>query len=504
VLHPALPTPVEFLDTPREAYNWPEQNSNRLAFLTLQGRHALGAQQLIAGNLYLRRLSSENLTSDTNSDPELANQGVNTLGTAEQLGWGGGAQYSGEFGSTGNRHELALGLGVDMGSIDYQQLIQPANFDSQRGSTVLLGPYSLIAPGATSGANLRTGSQRFGVYAADTWSPGESWHFSASARYDHAELRLEDLSGTRPALNGINDFARVNPALGLTYAAAPELTLYAAANQGMRTPSPVELSCADPNQPCAIPANFLADPPLKAVIARTLELGARGRLPGNGDALAWVWHGAVFRTRIQDDIRFVNAPTSITQTGFFQNIGSTLREGLEAGLSWQGQQWAASAEYSYIRAVFDSAYSELSVNNSARDANGNIQIPAGASIPQVPRHNLKLHADWSPVSGSRLGAVMQAYSQQYARGDENNADVHGTLGGFALWALQGETRLAPGWSATMDVENLFDRHFQSYGQLGSNLFTGPGRSFDATNANPTLFVSPGTARRITLGLRWQT
>ena len=71
-------------------------------------------------------------------------------------------------------------------------------------------------------------------------------------------------------MNGSHRFARFNPALGLNFNPSPRLTAYAAYNEGMRAPTAIELTCADPEAPCKLPNSFLSDPPLKKVVARTL------------------------------------------------------------------------------------------------------------------------------------------------------------------------------------------------------------------------------------------
>ena len=119
--------------------------------------------------------------------------------------------------------------------------------------------------------------------------------------------------------------------MGLTYRPFKNLTLFGSYSEGFRAPTPAELTCADPNDPCNLPNAFLADPPLDPVVARTYEFGARGKLPfGQGIN----WSLAFFRTDLQDDILFV--VTQSTSGGFFQNVDQTRRQGVEAGVSGDG------------------------------------------------------------------------------------------------------------------------------------------------------------------------
>jgi len=72
--------------------------------------------------------------------------------------------------------------------------------------------------------------------------------------------------------------------------------LYGSYSESNRAPSPVELTCADEDDPCALPTAFLSDPPLQQLIARTLEAGARG---------VWRdmrWHAGLFNTVNRNDI----------------------------------------------------------------------------------------------------------------------------------------------------------------------------------------------------------
>ena len=90
----------------------------------------------------------------------------------------------------------------------------------------------------------------------------------------------------------------------------------------MRAPTPIELTCSNAAAPCKLPNVFLADPPLQAVVAKTVEMGARG----NGANMQWA--GALYRTDLDNDIQFV-ASGGAANVGYFQNVGQTRRQGLE-------------------------------------------------------------------------------------------------------------------------------------------------------------------------------
>jgi iron complex outermembrane recepter protein len=86
-----------------------------------------------------------------------------------------------------------------------------------------------------------------------------------------------------------------------------------------------------------LPSSLVADPPnLKQVVSHTYEAGLRGRftlpavVPGK-----FTWNAGLFRTDLDDDIYGV--ATSIS-SGFFENIGSTRRQGIETGPQLQGRE----------------------------------------------------------------------------------------------------------------------------------------------------------------------
>ena len=94
-------------------------------------------------------------------------------------------------------------------------------------------------------------------------------------------LSASDNSLVQGNLDGHHVYQRFNPAIGLNFNPTTSLSFFGGYNEGMRAPSPVELSCADPAHPCALPNAFGGDPHLEAVVSKTWEGGVRGRLMKN-------------------------------------------------------------------------------------------------------------------------------------------------------------------------------------------------------------------------------
>jgi outer membrane receptor protein involved in Fe transport len=269
----------------------------------------------------------------------------------------------------------------------------------------------------------------------------------------------------------------------------------------MRVPTPVELTCANPNAPCTLPNIFVADPPLLPVIGTTFELGARGAWSMEGGAQGR-WSAAAYRTDLRNDIEFVAASSSAANSGYFQNIGRTRREGLELGASASRGSLTFAASYSYTRATFKTGFVENSPNNSTAGTDGTIAVNSGDRIPGIPAQLLKLRATWSPLPPLEIGATLIAASNQYARGDENNLDNGGPVPGYAVLNLDFRYRLCPGWELFANMTNAFDTRFQNFGILGINFFRGPGNSYAPALAQPEQFRAPGAPFGAWIGIRY--
>jgi iron complex outermembrane receptor protein len=81
------------------------------------------------------------------------------------------------------------------------------------------------------------------------------------------DIEIRDQTGEEENadLNGEHDFNRFNPAVGLTYTYSAALNLFGGYSESFRTPTPAELTCADPDDPCNLPNAFVADPPLDPI-----------------------------------------------------------------------------------------------------------------------------------------------------------------------------------------------------------------------------------------------
>ena len=90
--------------------------------------------------------------------------------------------------------------------------------------------------------------------------------------------------------------------------------------------------------------------PLEQVVSRTFEIGLRGNVATFGREHALSWSLAGFHTNNEDDIISIAAPQN--GRGFFDNIGETERQGVEAALQYRNRSLLTYASYAFTDATF--------------------------------------------------------------------------------------------------------------------------------------------------------
>ncbi len=263
----------------------------------------------------------------------------------------------------------------------------------------------------------------------------------------------------------------MNPAVGLTWRGDNGLLVYGNLSQASRAPTAVELACADEEAPCNLPNAFLADPPLKEVVARSVEVGVQGRLAGLG------WQIGVFQTVNKDDILFQTTGGALANEGFFQNVSDTRRRGIELSLQQDIGALSWKFDYTLVDATFRDEFIVNSPNHPlfGDDADevdgedlvvgdGKLLVEAGRQLPGIARHQANFGLDYKFGSSLRLGADVEYRSGVYLRGDEIN--VLGRTSSYAVLNLHGEYHFTKGFSAFARIENVLDEKYETFGLLG--------------------------------------
>ena len=314
----------------------------------------------------------------------------------------------------------------------------------------------------------------YGLYFTDTLDITPALSANVAGRFNAAQIDIEDLNGT--SLTGNHVYNRFNPSVGLTYKLSPSISLYGSYAESNRAPTPAELTCSDPSAPCSLANFFTGDPNLKQVVARSIEFGLRGQVVPYADAKL-NWNLSAFHTNLDDDIIFVQSP--ILGTGFFQNVGSTRRQGIDAGLRFTTRRWLAWIDYSYTDATFRNAFVESSPNNPEADTNGNIMVHAGDRLPGIPAHQLKLGVQYKATDKWTIGATATAACGQYLFGDE--ANLTQKLPGYLLLNLNTSYQFTKNVQLFALIQNALNAKYYAYGTFSPTMSVPLVEAPNATN-----------------------
>jgi iron complex outermembrane receptor protein len=531
--------PVQSLAiNPENVFTGPQNNFNTLDFVTLNGSYSFSDTLAMQTVLYSRNFrqtvangdnsdytgctgafagslcQGDGLTPLTNATggliPDITNGGATIIGQndferIDSQGWGGSLQLTDTRQLFEHGNNFAVGATFDTAQSNFYSGTIVGVLNSEL--TVLPSPYTVYTPENSVDSNgdevsatpvdLNANDKYYGFYLTDAFDVTSQLTVTASTRYNIAKVNLVDQRGTN--LTGDNRFTHLNPAVGATYKLTPLVTAYAGYSTNNRAPTASEIECSNPLQPCLLPTNLAGDPPnLRQVISHTIELGLRGHVAASDSHLSW--NASAFRTDLDDDIYGIS--TSIS-TGFFQNIGSTRRQGFEAGMNYQGEQWSAYAQYSYIDATFRSPLTLNSPSNPFQDADGNIHVVPGDTLPLIPKNRLKVGADVTPLHNWSVGASVNVVSSEFYKGDESNQNA--PLPGYHPVTLRTSYRVNKQVEFFANVQNLFDERYSTVGLFSDPTgVDAPGIPADAQSNDPRVdnrFQSPAMPRAYFGGIR---
>ena len=264
-----------------------------------------------------------------------------------------------------------------------------------------------------------------------------------------------------------------------------KLTFYVGYTESSRAPSPVELTCADENDPCRLPNAFLADPPLEQVVAKTVELGVRGRWNGG------TWHTGLFQTQNDDDILFISAG-ALTNQGYFDNVGETSRRGVELSINGQADNVTWFANYTYLDASFRETLLLPSLHNPIAVA-GEILVSPGDRLPLIPSSLFKAGLQLSIGTKFNFGGQILAGSDFHMRGDESNELAQ--IGDFAILNLRAGFLVNEKLSLFLNLDNVFDENYETFGLFGQ------ADDVLGDEYNDSRFISPAAPRAAWIGIR---
>jgi iron complex outermembrane recepter protein len=515
----AVPVQLQAIDR-KAVFTHPDQTVTRMFFSELEGDYDLTDEIKLSGNAYFRqnRILTFNgddsdfdeceandslicneegeIAEDINGNPILASDAVdgatNNTSATQIRSRGGTVQAAFSQDLFGHQNNLIVGANYGYSSVHFSSDTELARLTENRG-TVGSG---ILADETRVRLNVTT--ENWALFMTDNFSITDKLSATFSGRFNHVDIAMANQyvrAGEADKLSGQHAFGRFNPAGGLTYQILDNLSAYGSYSVSSRVPTPMELSCADPDDPCRLPNAFVSDPPLKQVVARTWEGGFRGdlnNLMGDGDLK---WNVGYFHTVNDDDIIFNRGGDSVSE-GFFSNVGQTRRHGVETSTTINTphlfstiDDWHFSANYTYLNARYLDGFdiqNPLAIEER-------VQVSRGDRIPGIPEHIFKfaLGVDlWKKLS---LGINGTYSSNRPFRGDEANTTTN--LSGYWLFNGTAEYKITDNFTVFGKIDNIFDVHYNSFGLYG-NPTEVLGDEFTDNR-----FVSPGAPRAGWIGIR---
>ncbi|MEJ1169941.1 TonB-dependent siderophore receptor [Variovorax sp. CCNWLW235] len=357
------------------------------------------------------------------------------------------AELQGKVQTGGLEHELLFG--VESFRFRMDSVMLRVNPSAARPYAIdIYNPvYGQAQP--TPGANTDTLEHQRGTafYVQDAIKLAPEWRLVAGVRVDNYR---QSLLNRRTNTTADQDPSATSPRIGLSWLPTPQWTFYANAGRSFR-----------PNVGSDFAANSFAPE-----TGRALELGTK-------------WESADQRigaTAALFDIRKRNVLTSDpVNTGYSVSAGEIRSRGLELDFAGQvTKNWRVNASL-----VFNDV--EIAKDNS---------LEVGGRLLNVPKVNGSVLAVYEDAfaNGQRYGIgggvtyMGKRLGQARTQAEANAGTPAFDLPSYTTAKLVAYWRLNPTLRLTLDVDNLFDKTYYA-------------------SSYSRVWVTPGTARTITLGLQ---
>jgi outer membrane receptor protein involved in Fe transport len=528
-----------------QIYTRPDQTKNSMTHIALNGDHWLNKDLMLSGNTYYRNINRNTLNGDVNDDYRYDTSGTNhtvdsdlvtceiagTAGYTEEMCSQGAmnrtSSHQKNMGFTlqaafnqdlfGKKNQLITGVGFDYSKVKFGQSTQltfgedgellVSGFDSSRALINLSNQREETV-------SLTGKTKTYSLFATDTLSINQYWHLTAAARYNYTDVKNSDhlhSSSDDDYVGGNHKFNRVNPSLGLAFTPTEFVKVYGSYSESSRAPSTIELGCSNPAVPCKLPNAMASDPPLSQVVAKTYDLGLKGKLSED-----FKWSASYYRAMNHNDLQFI-AAESQSGAGYFDNVGKTKREGLDLSINGNASKFHWNAGYSFIKATYESDLTMATDANSSRRDDAFIDIKKGDYLAGIPKHQFKLRTSYDISQYWSIGSNIIAFTSQYMRGNENNdhqpnsqacADEpkevtcgKGKISGYTIVNLDTQYNIGSGWKLFAKAINIFDKEYDTAGRLGASRFDSAG-NWNTTGIG-SAFVAPGAPRAGWIGVRYE-
>lgn len=280
----------------------------------------------------------------------------------------------------------------------------------------------------------------YGIYVQNETALTENIELTLGLRYDDVQFDVTDnyLSDARDD-SGSLSFDELTPRVSLLWSPIQAVNVYATYSTSFETPTTTELRPTSANA-----AGFNTG--LDAQTADNYEIGVKGLLPGQIS-----YDVAIYHIDVENEL----VPRE-DNTGweFFENAGSSTRDGVEAAFSYQPsfiKGLTASVAYTYSNFEYDQ-----------------FENFSGNAIPGVPEHQFFAELSYYHASGAYAVFDVLHVGSLYAN-DTNTEQVDnynvanlraGIDGQFGDWEI----------SPFIGINNIFDEEY--FSNIRLNAFGG--------------------------------
>jgi iron complex outermembrane receptor protein len=308
------------------------------------------------------------------------------------------------------------------------------------------------------------------VFAQGEFALGAGLTASAGLRSGSVKLSAQDRFLSNGDDSGSLNFSYTNPVLGLRWQAAPGWQLHASAARGFESPTLGELA-------------YRADgtgglnTALQAQKSRQTELGSKWR------SGPWEADMALFRAKVSDEI---GVATNSGGRSAFQNVGRTVRRGLELAGGWlPADGLRGRASMTLLNATYEDNFLTCA---GIPCTTPTLPVPAGNRVAGTQRRSGYAELGWRKAGHGELAAEVRGSGRTAV--NDANSDF---AGGYAVAALRFSHVLVNTDATKVDlllrVDNVFDRRYAG--------------SVIVNDANGRYFET-GTPRAYLLALRIST
>ncbi len=491
-------TPKDLLGSDLEGiHTLEDETKNNYGKLVLSATEYWDDATMFSGNAYWLRSDRKTGNGDLNDEYDNLgdDEGVQNATGTKQDAYGANGQITFDQDWLGRRNQLVVGTGVEYSLIKFMQ-------SEEEIATLLANGFfggDREDPEQSTGLTGKT--KTFSLFATNTHALNDQWNINTAARYNFIQVDNQDTfnpPGGAASLSGKHHYERVNPSVGLTFHPTDNYTTYASYSESNRAPTSIELGCSNEAQPCNLPTQMADDPPLEMVVAKTVEFGARGKIANNMS-----WNAAIYSGKNKDDILFVYANAS-NGLGYFTNVDETTREGIDLGFSGQFDDLSLAVNYGFVMARYGSDFTIANEVNTSSDGDS-IQVSDGDYLPNIPKHHMKIRANYKVTPSWFVGATVSAFSKSYMMGNENQGHdasqgIQGETPGYAVMNLDSQYYIGENWQLSLKAINIFDNEYYTGGRLAETRVQ-TDRSFGDEREVASLI--PGAPRAAWLGLRYE-